>query len=409
MVRDHFMVVRDFEPMWSRTFVLLCLTQFLGYAHNAVLTPTLPLYVTHLGGSAFVVGLVLAAFSVTSVLVRPLVGYWTDAWRDSGVQSTGTFLLGLSVLLWLVPLTKVVALGNAMRGIAWAGLNTGGYALLAAITPYTRRGEASGYYGGIQSSASIIFPYVALRLVDAPQGGFASVILLSAVLGLLGGGLGLFLIGPRDPIMVGERPEPNRPKLRGASSLVDPGVLLASALLLCFNLPHPAVTGFLVLYARELGIHDIGWYFVVSGLTNVVTRPLLGRWSDRVGRGLTLAAAFILEILSLLLLVAASSLIVVILSGILYAVGTAVGISTIMALAIDRADPQRRGVAMATFSIAFPLSVGLGAVLAGAVADLAGYRVMYLAVAGLAASGLLALALNWANLHRQTEGPLPHK
>src|SRR3990170_7867920 len=63
------------EPIWSRTFLFLCSTQLLGYSHNALLTPTLPLYITHLGGSAFIVGLTLAAFSVTSMLIRPAIGY----------------------------------------------------------------------------------------------------------------------------------------------------------------------------------------------------------------------------------------------------------------------------------------------------------------------------------------------
>ena len=44
------------ETIWTRTFVFLCLAEFLGYAHNALLTPTIPLYVTHLGGSPFLVG-----------------------------------------------------------------------------------------------------------------------------------------------------------------------------------------------------------------------------------------------------------------------------------------------------------------------------------------------------------------
>jgi hypothetical protein len=48
------------QPLWSPVFVLLCLAQFLGYAQHSVLQPTLPLYVTQLGGTPFIVGLVMA-------------------------------------------------------------------------------------------------------------------------------------------------------------------------------------------------------------------------------------------------------------------------------------------------------------------------------------------------------------
>ena len=39
------------DPILTRSFSFLCLAQFLGYSHNGMLTPTLPLYVIHLGGS----------------------------------------------------------------------------------------------------------------------------------------------------------------------------------------------------------------------------------------------------------------------------------------------------------------------------------------------------------------------
>jgi len=64
------------DSIWTPTFTLLCLAQFLGYAQHSILTPAFPLYVTQLGGSPFVVGLVLGSFAVTSVIVRPVIGHW---------------------------------------------------------------------------------------------------------------------------------------------------------------------------------------------------------------------------------------------------------------------------------------------------------------------------------------------
>ena len=54
-------------------FVMLCIVQFLGYAQHFVLQPTIPIYVTHLGASPFVVGLMMASFAAISMLLRPLV------------------------------------------------------------------------------------------------------------------------------------------------------------------------------------------------------------------------------------------------------------------------------------------------------------------------------------------------
>ena len=37
--------------------------------------------------------------------------------------------------LCLIPLIEAVMLANALRGLGWAGLNTGGYSLLALTAP----------------------------------------------------------------------------------------------------------------------------------------------------------------------------------------------------------------------------------------------------------------------------------
>ncbi len=390
------MATTKLDSIWTPTFALLCLAQFLGYAPHYMLTPTFPLYVTHLGGSPFVVGLVLASFAVTSVLLRPLIGYWADHWNEAGVLVSGLLFQGASILLCLIPVVEATMLANGLRGIGWAGLNTGGYSLLALTAPRARRGEASGYYSGMQSSATILFPAVALWLIDAPLGGFGAVFVVAAALAVIGACAGLVLA--RYAPHAAHAPQPDSPASWRVEifSFLERDVLLPSALLFCLNLSVPAATSFLVLYARDIG--NLGWYFVVSGATSLLSRPVLGRASDRIGRGRSLAAAFALQVVALSLLVTASGLTGLLISGVLYMLGAAIGGSTILALAVERANPQRRGRAMATFSVAFPLSAGVGALLTGGAVEIAGYFWMYLIVAGLLTSGLVLTLANWSSL-----------
>jgi len=389
----------DSETIWTRSFVLLCLAQFLSYAHHTLLTPTLPLYVTHLGGTPFLVGIILAVFCATSVVVRPTIGYWADAWSYAGILSLGSLLLGLSVLLYLLPLAAALIVSNAFRGIGWAGLNTGGYSLLAVGAPDKRRGEASGYYSSFQSCAHVLFPAVALWLLKASWGGFQIVILLSAALALAGSALALLLKGPQRAPALARPPAAGegRPKV---SALVDRNVLVAAALLLCIYLTLPATTSFLVLYAEEIGVGGMGWYFVASGVTHVLARPLLGRLSDRIGRGYSISTAFFLELAGLILLLVAADLTVFVAGGVLYAAGTALGTSSTMAMAIAVAEPERRGVAMATFSTAYPLSVGLGAILTGAVVEIAGFTWMFMSAILMWVAGFAVMVLYWSTLNR---------
>jgi MFS family permease len=386
------------DSIWTRTFIILCAVEFLGYAQHFVLQPTFPLYITYLGGSPFIVGLVIASFGVASVLSRPVIGYWADRWSETGVLILGLLIQALTISLCLIPYVSMTMFANGLRGIGWSGMTTGGYTLLATSAPAARRGEASGYYGGVQSCATILFPAVALWIIDAPFGGFNSAFLLAMGLAFAGAGAAAAL--SRQVAHAPRRRETDRsePWWRDIVSVFDRNILLAAALLFTSHLSLPCLTSFAVLYARELGIGQFAWFFVVTGVTSVLARPLLGRMSDKIGCGRSLVTAFTLESVALLMLPFVSSLLGMMACGALYFMGSAIGSARLLALAMERAPAERRGRAMASFSVAFPLSNGMGALVNGLVVDLAGYAWMYAIAGAFCATGLLLTAGNWSRL-----------
>jgi len=183
------------ESIWTRTFALLCLAEFLGYAQHAVLQPTFPLYITYMGGSPFIVGLVIACFGVTSVVSRPILGYWADRWSVTGVMILGLLAQSASLSLCFVPFVGATMIANGLRGIGWSGMNTGAYTILAISAPAARRAEASGYFGAAQAAATVVFPAVALWIIEARFGGFYGAFLAAMVLVLAGAGVPIFCRG----------------------------------------------------------------------------------------------------------------------------------------------------------------------------------------------------------------------
>ena len=386
------------DSIWTKTFILLCASQLLGYAQHFMLAPVLPLYVTQLGGSPLVVGIVLACFAVTSVVVRPVVGHWADRWSEAGVMISGLIFQAVTIFLCFIPFVPAAALANGLRGIGWAGLNTGGYSLLARIAPEAKRGTASGLYSGVQSSAQILFPPVALWLLYASFGGYGLVFAVTALFSTAGALTG-FMMSPSvtrpAPVQtIGEQTQWWREIFR----FIEPEILLPSVLLLLLNVSLPSIANFIILYAQELGIGDFAAYFVVVGATSMLARPLLGRLSDIIGRARSIAAGFALQIAGLLLMTIVSGLIGVIFCGALYMLGNAIGSSTTLALAVERADPKRRGKQMATFSVAYPLSYGVGSLITGSAVEIAGYVGMFLILAALQAGGLIFTLVNSAKL-----------
>jgi MFS family permease len=311
-------------------------------------------------------------------------------------------LLALAVLICFFPVTEATMFANALRGIGWAAMSAAGYSMLALSAPPQRRGEASGYYSGVQASGTILLPAVALWLIDlpswAPFGGFGVVFAVAFALAASGAVAAAVLKRHMPPRSQERRAAPSGPWWQEILSVLDREIILASVLSFVSHVTFPAVASFLVLYARELAIDNIGWFYVVSGATSILARPLLGKVSDRVGRGRALLACFILETIALVLLAFATNLFALIISGALYMLGLAMSSSTTLAIAMEQAKPERRGRAMATFSIALPLSNGVGALICGSLVQWFGFFSMYLVLAALGASGLFITVTNRARL-----------
>src|SRR5262245_60594733 len=382
------------ETIWTKTFILLCAAQWLGYAQHFMLAPRFPLDLTQLGGSPSVVGVVLACFAVTSVAVRPLVGHWADRWSEAGIMIAGLLFQAASVFLCFIPFIPATAFANGLRGIGWAGLNTGGYSLLALTAPKSQRGAASGLYSGVQSSAQIFFPPIALWLLYASFGGYGVVFLVTAMFSIAGAVAGWLTSGSVERAARPLASADSTSWWREIFRFIEPEILLPSILLLWLNLSLPALTNFIILYAGELAIGNFAPYFIVIGATSMLARPLLGRLSDQIGRARSIAAGFTLQVAALGLITIMSGLIGVTFCGALYMLGNAIGSSTTLALAVERADPTRRGKQMATFSVAYPLSYGVGSLLIGAAIDIAGYIGMFLILAAIQVVGLVYTQAN---------------
>ena len=386
------------QSLWTPVFALLCCAQFFGSAQHALLQPTFPLYITSLGGTPFQVGLVLACFAVTSVVFRPLIGGWADQWSEAGVSVCGLSLLSLAVLFCFIPSAGAIMFANALRGLGWAAMSAAGYSLLALSAPPQRRGEASGYYSGVQASGTILLPALALWLIDAPFGGFHVVFVVAIALAAIGASTSAILLWQLRKKIHSPHAATLGPWWQEILNVLDREIILASILSFGSHVTFPAVASFLVLYARQIGIDNLGWFFVASGATSLLARPLLGKVSDGIGRGRALLACFVLQTVALISLAYASNIFALIISGMLYMVGLAMASSTTLAIAMEQAKPERRGRAMATFSIALPLSNGVGALICGSLIQWLGFFWMFLLVASIASGGLMITIANRARL-----------
>ncbi|NIJ09254.1 MFS family permease [Sphingomonas vulcanisoli] len=380
--------------MLTRQFIFLCLAIFVTFANQAMLIPTIPLYINSLGGSASLAGLALFTFAVPSFLVRPLMGNACDKWGGAFVLIAGLGILAIGGLLYFIPYMAAVFAASILRGTAWGATSTGGLALLVTTSPQGRRGEASGYYNSAMTSASILFPAVALWMIHG-HGGYRWVFLLSIVFGVLAIPMTLAIRAPREPTaaMRSEDGGPPQPA-------INRGIILAMLLNLGASIPQPAIVSFLPLYAKHLQIGDVGLFYVISGILTVVLRPLLGKRSDSLGRGPYIALGFVIQAIGFTVVFFGTTKIMVLTGAVIASFGPALVGAASMALAMDFAPVHGQGRSMATYSMTYQLGGGLGSMLAGGLADMFGLPSMYIGALVVTLFGAALLAATWREIAR---------
>ena len=379
--------------LMTREFMLLCTATALGYAHHALLTPILPLFINKQGGTASLVGAVTAAFSVTSFILRPFIGRAVDNWSSKGMMLLGTLVLGLCSLGYLVYDAVLLFIVRAIHGIGWAAYNTVSKVLVSATAPVERRGEAAGYYSMSQSVATALVPAIALWLLALVN--FSGVFVISAATGLLATAATLAMAIKQE-----ERAPTS--KERFWDSLIEQSVMMPSILEFLTKITQPASAIFIPLYAvnRGIAVESLPYYYLAYGLVGIGARGVLGRLSDRIGRYWIISCGTTISVAALVLTSQASDIVFLALGGLLFGLATAAFAPSVMALAIDRAPRDRLGSAMATYSMAFQLAQGVGGLLGGLLIDTLGYQAMYLIMTLPPLAAQLIVVSNGKTLNR---------
>ncbi|MBM7867462.1 MFS transporter [Heliomicrobium gestii] len=377
-------------PLWTKSFIFICLTNLFMFTSFYFLLPTLPVFVTSgLGGDESSVGYIIGILSLTAVMVRPLSGYLLDAVGRKKVLFLAliAFCLATSAYHIVAGLTALLLL-RGLHGMTWGFATTGAGTVAADVVPAQRRGEGLGYYGLSNTLAMAAGPSMGLFVLA--QGGFpalfsASLILaVLALLSLLGVSYEDAFDGRGNRKGGGSKgdakEEPQKPGL-SLVNLFEPSVFSLSAVMGFIAIVYGGIVSFITLLAKEIGVPNAGIYFLIYALTLLVIRPWAGRAFDRQGPKRIMMIGFISMITAFVLLFLAKGVGLFVLSAVSMGVGFGIVQPTLMAMAMNQVPPFRRGAANGTLMSAFDLGIGFGSIALGYVSKLAGLSGMYLVCA----------------------------
>lgn len=368
--------------IFTPAFVALTSADLAYFTATGMLLALTPLFVTGpLGAGKASVGVVMGAFSVTTLLLRPWAGRWVDQRGRRSLLVGGAALFTVVALghLMVDGLVELVLLRVAL-GAAEALFFVAGFAALADLVPPGRAGAALSYNSLALYVGVGLGPVVAqllLRLGGFTAGWLGVVALAAIATGLAG----------RVPETLDRSAAPAVP-----GRLVHLPALLPGAALFTGVAAMAGFFAFAVLRAQEVGLERWSVVLLLFGVVVVAARIVFADLPDRLPPAAVASAALAVVAVGFVGLALTPNVTGLLVGTVALAVGVAFLTPAVFAAVLATAGPGERGAAVSTLSIFIDLGLGLGPMLVGFVAAGVGIGGGLAAAGALAALGALLLS-----------------
>jgi MFS family permease len=362
-------------------FVLIAVASLAYFTADGVLIPAVPLYVEGpLGGNDVAVGISVAAFAVTALVLRPWAGRLGDRRGRRPLMVMGGAIVSASVAGYLVAgsVTVLVAF-RLLSGVGEAFFFTGAASAVNDLAPESRRGEAVSFFSLALYVGIGVGPLLGEALIGA--GGFAAAWLVAAGCAGTAAVLG-WLIPETRPTEEDHAPP---------AALIHPAAVLPGTALLTAVWGMSGVFAFVPLYALSIGLDGSRFVFVTYSTIVVLIRSFGARIPDLIGPVLSSRLALGTASVGLAVVGLWRSPAGLFVGMSVFAVGSALAFPALMMLALRGTPASQRGAIIGTFTAFVDLGFGIGPATLGIVSEAFGYGGLFLTAAAVAASGLALL------------------
>ncbi|MDR7319682.1 MFS transporter [Brevibacillus nitrificans] len=361
--------MKEGNALWTKEFIILAMSNFMLFVAFQMLIPTLPVFITDKGGDQLAVGLVVSLFTVSALLVRPFTGKALDSMGRRPVLLSGLaiFLFSVFGYYWMASVALVLAL-RFVHGIGWGIVTTTYGTIVSDIIPAERRGEGMGYFGMFTNLAMAVGPLIGLSVSQSFGYGW--------LFGISGGLTGVAMILTR-MVEIKAPIGMTQPSAAAGGGLFEKKALFPALLALLTGVMYGGVVSFITLFGQEVGIENVGLYFLFNAISLMLVRPLAGKLFDKKGPFWVLMPGGVLTGIAVVVLSYSTTELGLIVAAILFGIGAGSVQPSLQAWTIQRVDPSRRGATTGTFFSAFDLGIGGGAMILGAIAKQTGFAMMY--------------------------------
>ena len=359
--------------IWTKQFVSVTVINLFIFIGFHMTMTGLPVYVTSLGASTVVAGLLTTMVTGATLFVRPFSGMMLDR-----LGRKSLFLIGLAIMAVCIsgyavfPILGVILVLRFAQGLSWGITSTATSTIAADFIPRKRFAEGMGYFALSGSIAVAIAPALSLSILQ----GFGAVPML-----VLAAGITFFSLILAFFIKTVKIEKKERSKGIKISDIFDKKAALPALIAFLINCSFGSITTFIALHGQAEGVNNIWMYFIVYAVVTLVVRPVTGRIIDKNGFFWPGILSIVGVVISLVIIAFSHSIFMFCLGGFFGGIGIGTGMGTLQTMAVASALPQRRGVATGTFFFGFDAGIGAGAAIAGVMAGIFGYGNMFLFMA----------------------------
>jgi len=325
---------------------ILMSVAFVDMLGFAMIFPLLPFYALRLGGQAWVVGPLVASFSIAQLASSPVWGRVSDRYGRRP-----TLLIGLSaaaIAYVIFGFAHSIWLLFASRLVQGAGGGTTGV-VQAYVSDATDPAQRVRGLGWLSASTN-------LGVMIGPAIGSLASHLGPAAPGLMAAGLCACNVVFAWLFLPETNPTPGRPKRSVRTAMLEvvrhparpqPRLIWIYAVGMLAQGSFTAVLALYLQYRFGVTVHTIGYFFVYTGFLSVVLRAaILGPLVDRFGETRLLRTGAILLVLGMLLFPVPHTIPVMALVLTLFPAGTALLFPAVTALVSHESDPNELGQTM---------------------------------------------------------------
>ncbi len=383
----------------SRSFALLCTIGVLCFiSYNMVRMPVLALFAESLGASPERIGVIVSVSTLTGVVLKLPSGALSDIYGRRILLRIGVIAFGIPPFFYpFISDLNVLTLLRLFHGLATAIFAPSALATVAELYR-ERRGAALGTYTACTQSGALLGPFIGGYLAFAY--GYSSAFLTAGLFGCAAIVLFYSLhLSPPPPRLHDKGQASVWSEMWRGFSIVarNRKVLVTSSTDAAKMIANGALMAFLPLYGISVGLNagEVGLLFTIQSLTSFVSKPIMGRVSDRMGRqplimlGLLICAVTFVSIphvseLALLLVLSAG-----------FGFGEAVVSSSSSAFVADSSEFKTLGAGMGMQGTIGDIGHASGPLLAGVLIANMSYAGAFGIIAGLqvAAAGFFWLAM----------------